>query len=1040
MIRKALLTLLSLLFFLTSLNASVDASTIYFATQNELEMMCRMRGLEISSESSMRSALYDYEGVEAYSIEPEEVSSYTLSILSAEVLDKKKDSIIISGNAAISLSTDGGVGEKTIRAGKILVDTANKQITALENVLFTDSDKNASINEISADIISVLWESESFYITDATTSSERKNSEDEPITFYTSGEKLSYFPDGGIVYENGFISSDSENRYSSINADSIAMLSGGDMFLSNAYLSIGRVPVLYIPFFFFPGSRILGNPAFGFDSSKGAFLNTTFEVFGSSPEVVSSSDSSSFSAILRPTTDSGNQVVEGFYYTDVDELSPFQRWAYDSGSYMAILADAYSGVDSPARLSSGLLHLGIDGQINLFGKKLKISFSDGIGVSNAVYPKVNDSIFRYYGNNTLSFSGYGLNLTGTFPFYSDNYVLLDMKNRLAGFSLDPILGSNPEFPDTFTSLSSFARSLELSYRLPGKYTNKYLSSLSLSSLRLKGAYSWLSDTSSHENRGRFNIDKLEKPYLSASVSGSIFDFEGDMWEEDLIEEKVDISDVHLLKDPLLMPLYTTQASSRNSSNFNKFSASLKYTLSETLRFEDDYSYGVIESTDFSSSTSSKITFNASFGPWFSMSNSINPSYGFEYHEKYNKDNTIISKNDTLSMSNTLTASIDYLGLKYTLSTKLVNNKVSSSWIDGELGNLSDDENIFQPGWDKDTVTQHQISFSKSFDTVAGIFSPSISYTLKPLTGAVQPRFGYRYGPFSTAFSWKFLEESPNSYKSDLIEHSFGYNGTYFVFSSQLKYQSKDYKCDDFFYPLSLSSSASFRSKDKRWSVVQSVDYEVFNKNAGVRNYFDSIKTTFNIPYASLALNWKSQNGGNIEFNDINLRIGYSSEPFQFWKGRIYLKFGLDSSFSMNMLNKSAATFTFSPSITFSIAEFLDFKFSVNSYNNNFHSYFDNDKFRFDWMFNDLVRSFDFFSDGREHTNFLMKGISLDVVHYMKDWDLHCKYSTEFVQSGNVYSLMPKFSIYLSWKTLPDLKVDQKWKQVKSAHGNEWVQE
>ena len=143
---------------------------------------------------------------------------------------------------------------------------------------------------------------------------------------------------------------------------------------------------------------------------------------------------------------------------------------------------------------------------------------------------------------------------------------------------------------------------------------------------------------------------------------------------------------------------------------------------------------------------------------------------------------------------------------------------------------------------------------------------------------------------------------------------------------------------------------------------------------------------------------------------------------------------------MNMFNKSAATFTFSPSITFSIAEFLDFKFSVNSYNNNFYSYFDDDEFRFDWMFKDLIRSFDFFSDGREHTNFLMKGISLDVVHYMKDWDLHCKYSTEFVQSGNVYSLMPKFSIYLSWKTLPDLKVDQKWKQVKSVHGNEWVQE
>lgn len=1040
MIKKSLLFAFLFLLILSGAFA-IDPSAIYFASQSELEMMCRMRSLETGSADEMRKRLYEYENVEAYVVKDKTESSYTLSILSAEVVEKKDDYVLIAGNAAISLKTEGGAGEKTIKAGKIILDSANKQITALENVTFSDSDKNASINEITADIISVLWESEAFYITDATTSSERKNSEDEAVTFYTSGEKLSYFPDGGILYENGFISSDSVNRYSSIDADKIAMLPGGDMFISNAFLSIGRVPVLYIPFFFFPGSRILGNPSFGFDSTKGAFLNTTFELFGSSPEIAESSDSSSFSAILRPTTDTGTEIVKGFYYTEADELSNIERWAMDSESYLSILADAYSGVDNVSRLSSGMLHLGVDGKINLLDKKLKISISDGVGVSNAVYPKINDSILRYYGNNTLSFSGYGLSVNGSFPFYSDNYVLLDMKNRLAGFSLDPILGTNPEFPDTYSTLSSFSRSLDLSYRLPGKYTNKYLSSLSLSSLRLKSAYSWLSETSSYENRGKFNIDKIEKPYLSASISGAIFDYEGEfVVREDIEDGSVDVTEAHLLSDELLAPLYSFSSKSGRSSSGDKLSTSLKYTLSETLGYVDDYSYGILKSSEFSSSTSAKFTLSGKFGKWFSLSNTITPTYTYEYEESYSDDKTAVSESDTLSLSNTLSASLDFLGLSYTLSTKLMNTKNSSSWTEGNMDSLKEESSVFHPGWDKNTVTQHQIAFSKSFETDAGTFSPSISYTLKPLTGAIQPKFGYRYGPFTTALSWKFLEDEPNEYKSDLIEYSLGYNGTYFVFSSQMKYQSKDYRSDDFFYPFSLTSSASIRSRNKKWSIVEYVDYEVFDQSTNNRNYFNSIKTTLNVPYASLALNWKSQSDGRVEFNDILFRISYTSSPFQFWKGRIYLKLGLDSSFSMNMFNKSAATFTFSPSITFSIAEFLDFKFSVNSYNNNFSSYFDSDKFRFDWMFSDLMRSFDFFSDGRENTNFLMKGLSLDVVHYMKDWDLHCKYSTEFVQSGNIYSLMPKFSIYLSWKTLPDLKVDQKWKQVRSVQGNEWVQE
>ena len=68
----------------------------------------------------------------------------------------------------------------------------------------------------------------------------------------------------------------------------------------------------------------------------------------------------------------------------------------------------------------------------------------------------------------------------------------------------------------------------------------------------------------------------------------------------------------------------------------------------------------------------------------------------------------------------------------------------------------------------------------------------------------------------------------------------------------------------------------------------------------------------------------------------------------------------------------------------------------------------------------------------------MRSASLEAVHYMEDWDLHCKYSAEVVKSGTEYSLLPKFSIYLSWKTLPELKVDEKWEQKRVDNSLEWV--
>ena len=98
-------------------------------------------------------------------------------------------------------------------------------------------------------------------------------------------------------------------------------------------------------------------------------------------------------------------------------------------------------------------------------------------------------------------------------------------------------------------------------------------------------------------------------------------------------------------------------------------------------------------------------------------------------------------------------------------------------------------------------------------------------------------------------------------------------------------------------------------------------------------------------------------------------------------------------------------------------------------NNGFYNYMDdNGSFSVLMMLEDLGRSFDFFGDGRYNTSFVLDEAALEITHYMKDWNFSFRYSTQIVLSDNVYEFRPEVSVYLSWKTIPDLKVEQEWQQ------------
>ncbi|MBQ0071256.1 MAG: hypothetical protein KBS81_05285, partial [Spirochaetales bacterium] len=347
---KRLLVLSAILLLCTSVFASIRPEVIYYADRTSLQNMCSMRGLSTSgSDEDLRSALYDYEELDVYTVkestgekeEEQGKSSYQLEVLNADSLSEENGVLTLAGVVSISIKTNDQE-PKNLSASRIVVDGELSKVTALGNVIYRDSDSNAALQEISADVFTILWEKGDIYISGGTTSTERQNVDNDTILFYTSGETLTYLDEGAILYDNGYITSNPKHAYSSISAKKLELLPGQDMFLSQATFNIGRVPVLYLPAFMFPGSRIIGNPNFGFSSTKGAFVNTTFEIFGSYPKFKEQDNSSSFTAILKSGDDESSSVINGYYYGE-GEVSELEKWAVSNGSYLAVMADAYRG-------------------------------------------------------------------------------------------------------------------------------------------------------------------------------------------------------------------------------------------------------------------------------------------------------------------------------------------------------------------------------------------------------------------------------------------------------------------------------------------------------------------------------------------------------------------------------------------------------------------------------------------------------------------------------------------------------------------------
>ncbi|MFA6696261.1 MAG: hypothetical protein WCR85_06490, partial [Sphaerochaeta sp.] len=257
------------------------------ASDEELIEMADLRGIKAEDPAAIREALYEYHAIEHSRITSDkEDGSYRLEITQARIMHTDADSslLTLSGDVIVSFVGEGKPEPKQLRAQNVLIDLSHTLLTASGSVLFEDRGADAALQAIEGSIVTFDWSDETLTISGATTKSDRENSEDENVSIYTSGSLITYQgSDGGIYYQDGQIGTREKDPLSSIRADRLSFLSGGDLMVHNAALYLGRVPVFWTPFFFFPGNQMVGNPALGFTSDRGMFVSTTWEVYGSYP-------------------------------------------------------------------------------------------------------------------------------------------------------------------------------------------------------------------------------------------------------------------------------------------------------------------------------------------------------------------------------------------------------------------------------------------------------------------------------------------------------------------------------------------------------------------------------------------------------------------------------------------------------------------------------------------------------------------------------------------------------------------------------------
>lgn len=959
------------------------AEEISHSTPQELTNRLSYLGLsKEGSEEVLRERLYTY-----YNITPslltqvESESSVTIDhAQKAYLYGTDEPIIVLEGDVQLSLHTDK---EATLFAQYVAFDVASQTLSAYKSIRLI-YDEGESEDQFEGSVVSLSLKDGSLFISDSKTHFNRTIEEQEEITFFSEASSFQlvrtpYF----ALYNKGRITTDVQEAYFNIKASTLSMVEGGDLFATNASISLGRVPLLWLPFFYYPGRTLIFNPSFGIDSTKGLFFSATVELYGTYPNIKSDS-SLSFSSLMA-NEESQRGAKEGWIYTADEFQSPLQKWAEQSNSYLALLIDVYE--------QRGLF-MGVESENNLFSKKLKLKGFGALAFSGNHVETLSFSYqippFRYGVETSVQFNEKYLKFNAEGSLYSDPLFAKDFKNRLTYFSLSSF-ESDYSIPTTIQNdVTSTEWLFSLSASLPSTFLSPIIETFSIE--RLSGKVE-LSALSQSEGPG-YRISSFTLPNLSFKGGGTLLSLKKEGVKAP--SKKEEAEENPFFKEWSLLEAYSVEQKERKAASTITTSSlqvaySLKGNYIESATIAADSSD---QSRSIYTRLLSDVTIKGALAPSIvSFTQKFEPLYLLNVDNEKHKEQTTLKSYTDLT--------IPKLGFTYSLHTT-VYNQISQSESQGWLS------------FDKDSVSRHQAALFYPISIGSSLLEASLSATLSPLPLSFSPSLYYAIGRFSARLTHSITEKEEGEFVHDTMKLTLRYLQTKLLdlsFATSYRWKLLDKSYSD---PLLLESRGTLTLFNSILKVSEQIVVD-FNEHR-----IDRFLLSTTTPYASLSIH----GGGSFEhvsFDLLDTSLSIPKVEKRWWLGRISLSFSLELSYKHSFIDQSASLFGLKTALNFSIAQFLSLDIALHSVNKGFHQY---NSFKEVW--DDLLRSFDFFGEGRMQTQFTMESIEISLIHYMRDWDLHCKYSSSVVLSDSQWKWSPTFSLYVMWKVIPEIKIDRQF--------------
>jgi hypothetical protein len=875
---------------------------------------------------------------------------------------------------------------------------------------------------------------------------------DEEVTILTRAE-----------ISNADVSAD--ESYWSLSASKLWLLPGSDFAVMNAILKVGEIPVLYIPFFFFPTSEIVFHPVVGTRSREGAFFQTTTYLLGR--PVAASTSESSITKILGNSSDN-EKVREGVFLR-----STGRKTRDPNDTRLSLLFDAYANLG---------YYLGTELALPQKGVLGPQEFSFGLGLTRTVFRNVESNYYspfeqgesqwnsarifsetiplRFRLNTGGSLSGKYGSLSWTFPFYSDPYVNRDFMNRSEEMDWVAMLKSGASLTEEETisnRLGTYEWRLNGSLR-PTLNLRPYITELSLSSISSTMSFQTRQTTANigiyDPNYYFFFPDKFTIVSLSGTIQGTPLSLGGSggtanpaangetpadplrnigvpysPWQEPGEEAgETGTPPWYELAPPVLTQQFSLP---KTAGPHFTIDYRLSPSAASELQFRSSQArWSEVEKVDWGEISSILTNLKLDGGTTFRMADDNTGAYTISarlYGNATWQDYSLVNE-ESEDFNTDAKKDAAYLRVRnqtfFTTSSELISTVKPLYWspvwgnsnlqytlrnlfVKSVFNNSVDDPlwDLVYAKWDKDSLDSHQFAANIAASVMDKTQNISFVSDLPPKDPTITADAAFRIWITETRARQKILDPGGDpKFEPFTFTETLRFAPNY----SAEQYFAYDPEKNEF---TNLTSSLTLKYFTAAYTAIRSRTYELV-PNMG----------------------WVASSGDEV-FNPKEFRLGYAQNFTKaFFDSRLSFTVNLSTSLGFDLQRYTASRFNFSLGFTMGLSKFIDFSFNTTSENAVVFRYIQDLPF-FDLpeelpgeknFLIDLLNSFRFDdADLRKRSGFKLKTFRLALTHYLGDWTakLGVTLSPYLDQANRVYKFNNEVSFIVQWTPITEIKTD-----------------